>query len=209
MSTIKQYIEDLQETLDRLPIEAIEQVIQLLAEARVNRKQVFIMGNGGSAATASHFVCDLAKGTRHPSLPPFRAISLNDSIPIMLAFANDEGYETVFASQLECQASPGDLVIGISASGNSSNILRAVETANQVPAVTIGFTGFDGGILSSLVDLHVHVPSSCIEQVEDIHLALEHLICTALREESRYMRERGVLSTNLGMILEPAKHHHP
>ena len=209
MSIIKNYIEDLQNTLNRLPLEAIEQVIQLLAEARVERKQVFIMGNGGSAATASHFVCDLAKGTRHPSLPPFRAISLNDSIPIMLALANDEGYETVFASQLAAQANPGDLVICISASGNSSNILRAAETASQIPAVTVGFTGFDGGILSSLVDHHVHVPSNCIEHVEDIHLALEHLICTALREESRYMSSFEALSAVKGAILEPAKPFHP
>jgi D-sedoheptulose 7-phosphate isomerase len=188
MNTLHEYIADLQDTLDRLPLDKIEEGIQLLIEARLYQKQIFIMGNGGSAATASHFVCDLLKGARQTGLPPFRAISLNDSIPLMLAFSNDEGYETVFANQLAVLANPGDIVICISASGNSKNILRAVEAAEQASAITIGFTGFDGGKLSSMVNLNIHIPSNCIEQVEDIHLMLEHMICTALREESRYLR---------------------
>jgi D-sedoheptulose 7-phosphate isomerase len=182
MNYVKSYVEELQETLNYLPLDLLNQVIYILHEARLNRRQVFIMGNGGSAATASHFVADLAKNTRKPGWPDFRVIGLTDNMAIFSALANDEGYENVFVQQLASFVEPDDVVIGISASGNSSNVLKAIELANRVGATTIGFTGFNGGILGTLVDLHLHVASDVIEHVEDIHLMFEHLVCKALRE---------------------------
>lgn len=169
-------------TLDQLPWEAIRDVVGILHHARLNDHQVLILGNGGSAATASHFACDLGKGTEVPGYPCFRAIALTDNMPLFSAYANDCGYEHVFARQLANLMRPGDIVIGISGSGNSINVLKAIELARTMQATTIGFVGFDGGQLKETVDLCIHVPSDCMEQVEDIHLMLEHLICTCLRK---------------------------
>lgn len=183
MEQIHAYIKSIQETVSQLPVDRIAQAVETLRAARLSGKQVFIMGNGGSASTATHFVCDLAKNTRHPSLPHFRAIGLTDNMAIFSAYANDEGYENVFAAQLANLIEPEDIVIAISASGNSMNVLKAVEEARRQNAFTIGFTGFDGGKLGSMVDLHVHVNSQIIEHVEDIHLMLEHMIVTALKDD--------------------------
>jgi len=180
MNEIRNYITTLQLTLDQLDLRAIDQAIKMLHKARLSRCQVFIMGNGGSASTASHFVCDLAKNTRVSGYPDYRVLGLADNMALLSAYANDEGYENVFSSQLSSLLQPGDLVIAISTSGNSPNVLNAVRLANQLGAQTIGLTGFDGGQLSSLVDLELHVPSNCIEHVEDVHLMLEHLICKNL-----------------------------
>jgi D-sedoheptulose 7-phosphate isomerase len=182
MNQSRKYISELQMTLERLPVETIELVISMLHEARLSNRQIFIMGNGGSASTASHFVCDLGKNTRWRGLPNFRVMGLTDNMALFSALANDEGYENVFAQQLASFVQPGDIVIGISTSGNSSNVINAIKLANQVGAITIGFTGFDSGHLGSLLDINIHVPSDSIEQVEDIHLMLEHLICKALLE---------------------------
>ena len=182
MKPILGYIQSLQETLNHLPVEDIEEAIGILHEARLNNRQVFIMGNGGSAATASHFACDLAKNTRKEGWPLFRVIGLTDNMPLFSAYANDEGYENVFSQQLASLIQPNDIVIAISASGNSPNVLKAIELANNVHAVTIALTGFDGGKLKPMADVSIHVPSDNIEQVEDIHLAMEHLICSSLRE---------------------------
>ncbi len=183
MNAIEHYLTELRETITRLPQPQIEKAIACLLDARLQNQQVFIMGNGGSASTASHFVCDLAKNTRMPGSPDFRVIGLADNMAIFSAYANDEGYENVFAKQLASFVNPGDVVIAISTSGNSPNILKAIDVAQKSSATTIGFTGFAaGGRLGELVDIHIHVPSDCIEQVEDLHLMLEHLICTALRE---------------------------
>jgi D-sedoheptulose 7-phosphate isomerase len=154
-------------------------------QARLDGRQIFIMGNGGSASTATHFVCDLAKNTRLPNWSPFRVIGLTDNWAIFSAFANDEGYDSVFAGQLANLLQPGDIVIGISTSGNSPNVLRGMELAHERSAVTIGFTGFNAGKLGPLSQIHIHVPSDCIEQVEDIHLMVEHLITKRLREMAR------------------------
>ena len=182
MNYIQCYLEDLSQTLNRLPEDRIDQIVQILHEARLNNRQVFIMGNGGSASTASHFVCDLGKNTRIKGMPNFRVMGLTDNMAIFSALANDEGYDNVFSQQLASFVCPGDVVIGISASGNSPNVLNAVQLAKGMGAITIGFTGFDGGRLSPMVDFPVRVDSYLIEHVEDIHLMLEHLICKTLRE---------------------------
>ncbi len=184
MNQIRNYISSLQNTLDHLDVESIDQVIAILQVARLNRRQIFIMGNGGSASTASHFVCDLVKNTRAPGYPDFRVINLSDNMAILSAYANDEGYENVFAQQLASFVQPDDVVIAISTSGNSPNVLKAVRLANQRGALTIGFTGFNGGQLASLVALDMHVPSRIIEHIEDVHLMLEHLICQNLRQQA-------------------------
>ena len=185
MDRIRSYIVQLQSTLDLLPLADISEVISILYAARLDNRQVFIMGNGGSASTASHFVCDLAKNTRRAGWPDFRVLGLSDNMALVSAYANDEGYESVFARQLASFVQPQDVVIGISTSGKSANVLEAVKVANERGAATIAFTGFDGGELADLVDLNIHVPSDCIEQVEDVHLVLEHLICTILRERTQ------------------------
>ena len=184
MEQIATYISLLQQTLDRLPNDLIAQVIDILHRARMNGKQVFIMGNGGSASTASHFVCDLAKNTRNNSLPHYRVIGLTDNMAIFSAYANDEGYENVFAQQITNLVNPEDVVIGISASGNSPNVLKAILEAKKSNAITIAFTGFDGGRLGQMVDINIHVNSDIIEHVEDIHLVLEHMIVKTIKERS-------------------------
>ncbi|MCS7261118.1 MAG: SIS domain-containing protein [Anaerolineae bacterium] len=185
MDLVEQYIAQLQTCLAQLPLEDVRAVIGVLQYARFNHHQVFIMGNGGSAATASHFACDLGKGTAVPDLPRFRVIALTDNTALFSAYANDFGYEWVFAEQLANLLQPGDVVIGISGSGNSVNILRALELARQRQAFTIGFTGFGGGKMKELVDLCVIVPSTCMEQIEDVHLMLEHLVCSCLRQSTQ------------------------
>lgn len=185
MEQIKNYITGLQKTMDQLPYHSIADVIGVLHDARLKRSQVFIMGNGGSASTASHFVCDLAKNTRREDLPHFRVIGLSDNMAIFSAYANDEGYESVFSQQLANLIMPGDIVIGISASGNSKNVINAIEVAQKHNATTIGFTGFDGGRLGQMVNLNIHVKSNIIEHVEDIHLMLEHIIIKVIKEQTQ------------------------
>lgn len=182
MEHIAAYISVLQDTVARLPVESIARVVATLQNARLEGRKVFIMGNGGSASTANHFVCDLAKNTRHDSLPHFRVIGLTDNMAIFSAYANDEGYENVFAAQLANLVEADDVVIAISASGNSANVVKAIEEAKLHNAVTVGFTGFTGGKLASLVDVQVHVESHVIEHVEDIHLMLEHMIVKAIKD---------------------------
>ena len=181
MGHLDEYMNDLKSVIDRIPLEKVEEIIQLLHQTRMNGKQIFILGNGGSASTASHMVCDLAKNTRKQGLPHFRVFGLTDNMAIMTAYANDEGYDTVFANQLDNLIEPGDLVIAISASGNSPNVIKAVELANQRRAITVGFTGMTGGKLIHLAQISIHVPSMRIEQVEDVHLMLEHMICSAIK----------------------------
>ncbi|HAV79076.1 MAG TPA: hypothetical protein DCX53_17140 [Anaerolineae bacterium] len=183
MEQVKSYITTLQKTMDGLNQSLISDVIHVLQRARMNSNQVFIMGNGGSASTASHFVCDLAKNTRCDGLPHFRVIGLADNMEIFSAYANDEGYESVFSQQLINLINPGDVVIAISASGNSKNVINAVEEARKHSATTIGFTGFDGGRLGQSVNYHIHVDSKIIEHVEDIHLMLEHMIVRTIKDQ--------------------------
>ncbi len=180
---VKKYISSVVDTIQELPVELIEEVVEILQEARVAGKKIFIMGNGGSASTASHFVCDLAKNTRKEGWPHFKVIGLTDNMAILSAYANDEGYENVFSQQLANLIDTGDIVIGISASGNSPNVLRAMELAQKYRATKIGFTGFDGGQLGQMVDINLHIPNDNYGQVEDLHLMLEHIIVHALQDQ--------------------------
>ena len=182
---IVSYLSELHRSLDELETDQIQAVIERLHQARLEGRKIFIMGNGGSAATASHFACDLGKNTRHSRWPDFRVMALTDNMATFSALANDEGYENVFVGQIGSLLETGDVAIGISTSGNSPNVVRAMELAKQRGAQTLGFTGFGGGRLGKIVDLNLHVPSENIERVEDTHLILEHLICSALREKAQ------------------------
>jgi D-sedoheptulose 7-phosphate isomerase len=186
MKIVDEYLEDLKSTIDRIPLVCVDNVISILHTARINRKHVFIMGNGGSASTASHFVCDLAKNTRKSGWPEFRVIGLTDNMAIFSAYANDEGYENVFVQQLNNLLNPGDVVIAISGSGNSNNVIQAVELANKRGAITIGFTGLTGGKLKGLVQHSIYIPNDHIDEVEDIHLVLEHMICRVLMDRDAF-----------------------
>ena len=156
-------------------------VLQLLEDAYCNGHRVFIMGNGGSAATSSHFALDLAKNTIMPGAPRLKAISLTDHVPLITAWSNDTAYEHVFAEQLANMIEPGDVVIGISTSGNSPNVINALHLAKQFGGVTIGLLGAKGGVIKDIVDAYVLAPGQNIEQEEDAHMILAHIMTRHMR----------------------------
>jgi D-sedoheptulose 7-phosphate isomerase len=179
------YVGNLKRTLDALPLELIEATVEQIHLARVNQRQVFIMGNGGSAATASHFACDLGKNTVMAGFPRLRVQSLNDNMAFFSACANDYGYDSVFAEQLTNFIQPEDVVLAISASGNSANVLKAVQVARAGGAFTIGWSGYQGGKLAKMVDLPIVIPSDSIEQIEDIHLMMAHMVTVSVRQAAQ------------------------
>jgi D-sedoheptulose 7-phosphate isomerase len=181
LESVNSYLVQVSDVLAKLPVGALERMIHRLEEARWKRQQVFICGNGGSAATAIHFASDLSKGVLAVNKPPIRAESLCDNIALLTAWANDVSYDEIFAQRMAPWVKAGDVLIAISGSGNSRNVLRAVDLARAVGATTIGLTGFEGGKLKGMVDISITVPCDSMEQVEDIHLLLCHLITTCLR----------------------------
>ena len=177
---IRQYFATVQDLLNHTPFEAVDAVVDVLMAANHAGQTVFICGNGGSAATATHFGCDLAKRPIVKGQPRFRVIALTDNNALMTALGNDIGYEAIFAEQLLPLVRKDDVVIGISGSGNSPNVLNAMKVGTEAGAITIGFCGYDGGKLKGLVDLPIHVQSFNMAMVEDVHLMLEHAICERL-----------------------------
>lgn len=185
MMSIEEYLVQLQQILGRLSLDNIQSVVKTLLEGHEAGAKVFVIGNGGSAATASHFACDLSKDTIISGVPRFRVITLTDNMPMITAWANDLSYGDIFVEQLHGLLDPGDIVIAISATGNSESVIRAVRMAKWRGARTISLTGCGGGKLAPLTDVSVVVPSACQEQVEDAHLALAHMICMTLYQELR------------------------
>ncbi len=181
----RNYIAGLTHTLDKMAWERVEQVVDVLDHARLAGRQVLIFGNGGSASTATHMACDLGKNTAMPGTPRLRVLALNDNMALFSALGNDLGYENVFAEQVYSLVNAGDVVIAISASGNSANVLKAITVAAERGATTVGMSGYAGGALSGIVDLAIVAENDCIEQVEDIHLMLEHMITSAMRQRMR------------------------
>lgn len=182
----KEYLNETKKSLDSIEgylIDKIEKVVPILTKARQNGSTVFIMGNGGSASTASHFACDLSKLTITDNLPRFKAISLTDNIPTILAWANDNSYEDIFLEQLKNLMSLEDIVIGISGSGNSKNVIKAVEYANKNGGITIGFSGYDGGKLAKCAYENINTHIYNMQRTEDMHLLLTHLITSLIKEE--------------------------
>jgi D-sedoheptulose 7-phosphate isomerase len=177
-----EYLQSFMLLLDRIDLQAVERVVQCLENARDNSATIYVAGNGGSAATASHWVNDLGKATKVGGLTPMRVMSLSDNISWLTALANDEGYDRVFAGQLENFAQPRDVLVVISASGNSPNLVRAVEFARSRGVVTIGLLGFDGGILKSMVNETLLLPThkGAYGLVESGHALLCHVLTTCL-----------------------------
>ncbi len=180
INNINNYLTRLQDTINSLDREQIENFIRILIQKRDEDKQIFIMGNGGSASTSSHFQCDFNKGLSLGKEKKFKFICLNDNIPSMLAYANDLCYEDIFVEQLKNYLNEGDLVIGISASGNSKNVIKAIEYANKNGATTFGLTGFDGGILKQISDFSIDANVNNVQLSEDIHMIICHLIYNVL-----------------------------
>jgi len=177
---VKKYFAEIKQILDSIDLKKIEQIVEIIHSAYKNNSHIFILGNGGSAATASHFACDLGKGTLRPKVSKkikrFKVTSLTDNVATMTAWSNDVGYNHIFSEQLKNLVNKGDIVIGISASGNSPNVLNAIKVAKNHKAITIGLTGFDGGTLAKISKISIIVKANKYDVVEDVHLILAHII---------------------------------
>ena len=180
----KQYLEYLTNLIQKLDTQSIAQFADLLLDSRDSGSTTFFLGNGGSASTATHFVNDVSLGSRQFD-KPFRAISLCDNQAVITAIANDDGYENIFLQQLQTLAKPGDTIVCISASGNSKNLINAIEYAKQHSIYVVGLTAFDGGYLKENCDLNIHVPTKVGEYgpAEDLHMVVCGLIGSYFREK--------------------------
>ncbi len=185
MDPIDLYLTELEQVIHDLSRDEVRAVADALMDAWRAGRRIFILGNGGSAATASHMMNDINKFTRVDGQPRFRAIALTDNVPWMTAVGNDQSYADIFVEQLENLMEPGDTVIAISASGNSPNVVKAVEYAQANGARVIGLCGRPGGQLAQRADLKVIIPSDRIGQQEDGHMILDHVLSFALLERIR------------------------
>lgn len=185
MEAISKYFSELEQMIWAISPDHLERILRLLEEAYLKGHRVFIMGNGGSAATASHFALDLAKNTIISGAPRLKAISLTDHVPLITAWSNDTAYEHSFAEQLANMIEPGDVVIGISTSGNSCNVINALRLAKESQAYTVGLLGKKGGKIKEIVDAYVLAPGQNIEQEEDAHMILTHVITRHMRDVIR------------------------
>jgi D-sedoheptulose 7-phosphate isomerase len=180
---VSSYLGELSATIEELPLESINDLVRVFLQAYDSGRTIFLFGNGGSAALASHMTCDLGKGTAPATGKRLRAIALTDNVALITAWANDTRYERIFAEQLENLLRPGDIACAISGSGNSPNILAALRLARQAGAITAGITGFQGGEMKPLCDVCVVVPSDNMQIIEDLHLSIAHSVFRVLRHE--------------------------
>jgi D-sedoheptulose 7-phosphate isomerase len=171
------YKSDVLKAIETIDLEKVGQAIQILKEAREQGRHIFVCGNGGSASTASHFVCDMVKGASFGRNSRFRIMALTDSLPTITAYSNDVDYACIFVEQLKNFAAPGDVVMAISGSGNSPNVLRAVEYGNSIGCRSIALTGRNGGKLGPLAQLSIQVSNPHMGRIEDAHLIVMHMIC--------------------------------
>jgi len=169
--------------IETIDLEKVAQAIEILSRAREEGRRIFVCGNGGSAATASHFVCEMVKGASYGKAARFRIMALTDSMATITAYSNDVGYECVFAEQLKNFAEPGDVVMAFSGSGNSPNVVRAVEYGNAVGCRTIALTGRDGGKLGPMAELNLQVSAPHMGRIEDAHMIVMHMMCYYFMEE--------------------------
>ena len=182
--SIKQYLKKEIGVMLELDVAAINAAINALMDAREREANIYVFGNGGSAATASHFVCDFAKGCYEKlGAPKMRFHCLSDNTPITTAIANDIGYEDIYLFQLKDILKQDDLIIAISGSGNSKNIVKAVEYAKEIGTKVIGLTGYSGGRLKELADYELHVPADDMQIAEDIHMVIDHMILKVIGNE--------------------------
>src|SRR5581483_9732144 len=178
-----EYRSKLTSALETIDMAAVDRAIEILREARDHNRHVFVCGNGGSASTASHFVCDMVKGASFNRESRFRIMALTDSLPTITAYSNDVSYDCVFVEQLKNFAGPGDVVMAISGSGNSANVVKAVEYGNSIGCTTIALTGRDGGKLGKLAKIQVHVPEPHMGRIEDGHMIVCHMISYCFMEQ--------------------------
>lgn len=170
------YRTDVLQAIDTIDLEKVGQAIEILSKARDEDRRIFVCGNGGSASTASHFVCDMVKGASFQRDKRFRIMALTDSLPTITAYANDVGYDCVFVEQLKNFAEPGDVLVAFSGSGNSPNVLNAVEYANSAGCRTIAFSGRDGGKLGPMAQLNLQASHPHMGRIEDLHTIMMHMI---------------------------------
>ena len=177
----KSYLEYLTAVLNGISLSAIDDFVKVLLDARERGSTIFFIGNGGSAATASHFANDIAIGSREYD-KPFRVISLCDNNAVITAIGNDDGFEKIFSQQLRVLLKKQDVVVSISASGNSPNLIHAINLAKKMSAITVGISAFDGGKMKGIVDFSLHVPTEKGEYgpAEDAHMVLDHLVANYL-----------------------------
>lgn len=178
----RSYFDLLSQAIQGLPFEQVDKVAEVLFLTYERQGTVFIFGNGGSAALASHFACDLGKGTVNSGSKRFKVMALTDNVPLMTAWANDSHFENIFAEQLANFAKGNDVAFAISASGNSPNVLKALSFAKQADLTTIGLTGFSGGRMLSLCDAPIVVPCDNMQIIEDLHLCVAHSLFTCVRD---------------------------
>src|SRR5215472_5663861 len=176
-SFIDAYKAEVLKAIETIDLEKVREAIALLARARDEGSRIFVCGNGGSASTASHFACDMVKGASFNRPQRFRIMALTDSLPTITAYSNDVSYESIFVEQLKNFAQPGDVVLAISGSGNSPNVLRAIEWANSAGCSTIALSGRDGGKLGAMAQLNIQASHPHMGRIEDTHSIVAHMIC--------------------------------
>ena len=177
MAVATQYKANLLDALDTLDLSRVEDLIEVFAKARDEGRQIFVFGNGGSAASANHFACDIVKGASYGREKRFKILALSEQVPTMTAYSNDVGYEVIFEEPLKNFANPGDVVMAISGSGNSENVIRAIEYAKSIGCYTVGLSGKNGGRLRPSVDLSIHVDNDHMGRIEDAHMIVCHMVC--------------------------------
>lgn len=180
-SRIENYFSNLKGTLDKIDRDDILKFAEIIAKTE-GKNTVYVLGNGGSTSIASHFVCDFVKDVAVASGKRFKIVSLSDNVATLTAYANDMEFDLIFVEQLKNFLSKGDVVVAISGSGNSKNILKAVEYANEIGAITLGMTGFDGGELIKKAKHTVLAPADDIQIVQDSHMAIIHLLMQVIKE---------------------------
>ena len=179
------YKTDLLKTIDTVDLDKVNEAIEILRKAREDGRHIFVCGNGGSASTASHFCCDMVKGASFGRDKRFRIMALTDSLPTLTAYSNDVSYECVFVEQLKNFAQPGDVVMAISGSGNSPNVLRAVEYGNSIGCTTIALSGRDGGKLGPLANVNIQASNPHMGRIEDAHMIVAHMISYYFMEREK------------------------
>jgi D-sedoheptulose 7-phosphate isomerase len=185
MSFPQRYKSELLQAIDSIDLQAVQKAIEVLRGARDQGRRIFTCGNGGSAATASHFVCDILKGASFGREKRFRILALTDSLSTLTAYSNDVSYECVFVEQLKNHAEPGDVLIALSGSGNSPNVLRAMEYANSIGVHTVALSGRDGGKMGPLAKTEVRVAHPHMGRIEDVHMMVLHMIGYYFMEEEQ------------------------
>jgi D-sedoheptulose 7-phosphate isomerase len=175
-----QYLKELKKLFETLDLNRFKKMVNMILKAYDEGKHIFVMGNGGSGSTASHFACDINKGCCFDLEKKFKMICLNDSLPTLLALSNDASFDLVFVEQMKNFFNKGDLVIGISGSGNSQNVLNAIDYAKNNGGVTMGLSGFSGGKLSQMVDIPFVASIDDMQKVEDVHMIVVHMIMQAV-----------------------------